>query len=72
MDLNVGSLLVSMFIGSIGLALFLYGKKQARIPQLVAGIVLMAYPYFISNLWLMAGIAAALLALLWTAVKLGY
>jgi len=72
MDLSVGGLMLSMLIGSVGVVLFLYGKKQVRIPHLVAGVALMAYPYFVPNLWLMAGIAAALLALLWAVVRAGH
>jgi len=71
MDLSFGGLMLSMLIGSVGVGLFVYGKKQSRIPQLVAGVVLIAYPYFVPNLWLMAGIAVALLAALWLAVKAG-
>jgi hypothetical protein len=72
MDSTAGALFLSLLIGSIGLALFLYGKKQARIPQLVGGLLLMAYPYFVSNLYLMGGIALGLIGLLWVAVKAGW
>lgn len=64
-------LFLSLVIGSLGLALFIYGKKQARIPQLVVGILMMGYPYFVSNVWLMSGIAAALVAGLWIAIRMG-
>jgi hypothetical protein len=69
---SAGLLFLSFVVGSVGLALFIYGKKQTRIPQLVAGILLMAYPYFIGNLWLMAGIAVGILVLLGVAVRMGY
>jgi hypothetical protein len=72
MDLSVGSLMLSLLIGSVGAGLFLYGKKQTRMPHLAAGLVLVIYPYFVSNLWLMAGIAVALLAALWLVVKAGH
>jgi hypothetical protein len=65
-------LFISLVIGSLGMALFVYGKKQARIPPLVLGILMMVYPYFISNLWLMSGIAVGLLGLLWVAVRMGW
>ena len=64
-------LFLSMAIGSIGLAFFIYGKKQARIPQIVVGILLMGYPYFISNAWIMLAIAVALVAGLWVGVRVG-
>jgi hypothetical protein len=70
MDAN--GLLASLFISSIGLVTFLYGKKQGRIPQLVIGLVLVVYTYFLSSVIWMFAIAAALLALLWVAVRLGW
>ena len=72
MEQSVGGLMLSMLIGSVGVGLFVYGRKQARIPQVVVGLALIAYPYFVPSLWLMAGIAVALLAGLWAAVKAGY
>jgi len=42
-------LLWGVVFGSIGLAYFVYGKKQQRFVPLLCGIALMVYPYFISN-----------------------
>jgi hypothetical protein len=73
-DLKLGdgnALLLSLLIGCIGFVCFVYGKKQQRFPQMVAGVVLSVYPYFVSNLMLMGGIAVAVLALLAAAVRLG-
>ena len=70
--METGPLFLSLFIGAIGSGLFIYGKKQSRMPQLLAGIALVVYPYFVPNLWLMSGIALALLSGLWVAVKAGY
>ena len=70
MDPN--ALLASLFISSVGLVSFLYGKKQGRIPQLVIGLVLIVYTYFLTSIVWMFVIAAALLALLWIVVRLGY
>lgn len=71
MDIDGNALLLSLFIGCLGVACFVYGKRQSRLPQMLAGAVLVVYPYFVSNLILMAAIAAAVLALLWLAVRLG-
>lgn len=71
MALDGNSLLLSMAIGCVGLACFAYGKRQGRFPQMLAGASLMIYPYFVSNLALMAAIAVGLLALTWIAVRLG-
>jgi hypothetical protein len=44
-----------LLFGAIGLAAFIYGKKNARPKVLVIGIVLMAYPYVVSGaFWLYA------------------
>ena len=73
MDLNLdgNSLLLSLLIGCVGFVCFAYGKKQERFPQMIAGVVLCVYPYFVPNLMLMAGIAVAVLVLLGLAVRLG-
>jgi hypothetical protein len=67
-----GSLLLAFSISSVGLGLLLYGRKQGRLPHVVAGIALAAYPYFVTNPWISAAIAAAALALLWGASRLGF
>jgi hypothetical protein len=72
-DLNLdgNSLVLSLVIGCVGFVCFVYGKKQQRFPQMVAGVVLSVFPYFVSNLMLMAGIAVAILVLLGLAIRLG-
>jgi hypothetical protein len=69
--MDAGSLFTSLLIGSIGLGLFLYGRKQNRLPQLVTGIALSAYPYFVGSVAWMIGIAVAVLAGLVFAVRAG-
>lgn len=71
-DLDANAILASIMIGTVGLGVFIYGKRQSRLPHMIAGIGLMAYPYFVSNVLLMAGIAMALLAALWLVVRLGW
>ncbi|HWL86381.1 MAG TPA: hypothetical protein VNO21_11295 [Polyangiaceae bacterium] len=72
MDLNANAILASFLIGSIGLVAFIYGKRQQRLPQMLVGVALMAYPYFVSNLIVMFAIAVALLFALWLAVRFGW
>ena len=46
-------ILWGMLFGSVGLAFFIYGKKQQRVVPLVCGIALMVYPYFVpTTMWL--------------------
>ncbi len=61
------------FVGStIGFSIFLYGKKQARLPQLVAGMLLMVVPFLmLPALW--TGVLSALVvAVLWGGVRAGW
>jgi hypothetical protein len=46
--------------GAIGLAYFVFGKKQQRFVPLFCGIGLMAFPYFVSNTVLLVIIGLAL------------
>ena len=42
-----------MFAGVFGVAYFVYGKKQAKLVPMVAGVLLCIYPYFIDGVvWL--------------------
>ena len=51
-----------LLFGAIGLAAFIYGKN-ARLPKkMILGGVLMLYPYFVSQTWLLWSIGAALTA----------
>jgi hypothetical protein len=46
---NEAALLWGVVFSAVGLAYFVYGKKQQRFVALFCGIGLMAFPYFISN-----------------------
>lgn len=72
MSFDSSSLLASLLVSSIGFVLLSYGKKMSRPPQMLTGLVLLVYPYFITNAWLMLAIGVALCGLLWLAVKNGY
>jgi hypothetical protein len=72
MDFSGGSLFLSLAIGAVGAGFFIYGKKQSRLPQLIGGIVLSLYPYFVPNLWVMGGIAMGVVAAIFVAVRAGY
>lgn len=72
MDFSAGSLFASLVIGTIGFGFFMYGKKQQRLPQLIAGVVLSVYPYFIGSVGWMVGIGVAVIAALMVVVRMGY
>jgi hypothetical protein len=66
------SLFLSLIPSSIGFVLFVYGKKQERWPQLVAGLLLMVYPYFTDSIAALVGVGIAIVASLWLAVRGGW
>jgi hypothetical protein len=68
---DANAFLLSMLISGVGFVAFVYGKKQSRLPQMLAGVILMAFPYFVSNLWLMVGVAVAVLGAMFLAIRLG-
>jgi hypothetical protein len=72
MSLDPTHLVLSLILSGVGFVLFVYGKKQARWPQLVAGIVFMVYPYFIASAAAMAAIGVVLGLGLWWALGQGW
>lgn len=61
--METSSLLWGLLFGSIGLGLFIYGKRQKAVVPLLCGLVLMVFPYFISNTILLVAIGVGLVAL---------
>ena len=61
--MDTSSLLWGLLFGSIGIGFFVYGKRQRAIVPFVCGIALMAFPYFVSNTFLLVAIGVALMAL---------
>jgi len=58
-----GALVLSLVFGCIGVGYYRYGRKQLRFAPLLAGVGLMVFPYFISNLYATLGTGAVLMAL---------
>jgi hypothetical protein len=52
-----------LFFGSIGLGFFIYGRKQRAVVPLLCGLMLMVFPYFVSNVMLLVGIGVLLIAI---------
>jgi hypothetical protein len=73
MSLDPAVLMASLFVGTFGMALLIYGKKQARIPQMAIGVLLLLISYVVpSAIWMMVA-GAILVAALWLAVtRLGW
>jgi hypothetical protein len=59
----VGSLIISLVAGAIGVAYLVYGRRQKRFVPLIAGVLLCTCPYFIDSLlWLCVAVALLLVA----------
>lgn len=71
MDLSASSIVACLLVGGVGTGLFIYGKKQGRLPQLLAGVALMIYPMFISSATLVFVIAAVVIGALWIGIRAG-
>ena len=65
MEFSEGSLFANLIVSAVGFFLFSYGRKTTDIPKVVVGLVMMAYPYFVSSATMLIGIAVALVAGLW-------
>ena len=49
----MNSLLVGILTGAVGMAFFVYGKRQTKFVPILAGLALCIYPYFVDSLlWL--------------------
>ena len=57
---NPAALVASLLFGAIGLGVFMYGKKMVLYKPMVIGFVLMVYPYFVPQTWLIYTIGCAL------------
>jgi hypothetical protein len=61
---SLWTLVIAVFFGFVGFAAFRYGKKNAEPRPLFLGIALMAYGYFVSNVWVSLAIGAVLTLLI--------
>ena len=60
--MSAAQLFLGLLLGSVGLAFFVYGRKQRAIVPLLCGVALMVFPYFVSNTGLLVAVGAALMA----------
>jgi hypothetical protein len=63
---------LSLITGAIGAALFLYGKRESRWPQIVVGLLFMVYPYFTPNISSLIVVGVILAGVLWYLVRRGH
>lgn len=63
--INWGYWIANILFGIIGWYAFLHGKRERSWRPMAIGIVLMIYPYFVSNVFLTFAIGIALTAALY-------
>ena len=66
------TLFISVVTSLVGWGFFSYGRKQARMPQVVGGLLLMVYPYFVSTVNTMMLVGVSILAGMWFALRAGW
>lgn len=59
--MDTGTIIAGFLVSIVGFSVFLYGKKQARLPQLIAGMLLMACPFAARDPLWMSGLAGLIL-----------
>jgi hypothetical protein len=72
LNIDASSLIAGLAVSSVGFVLFSYGKKMSRPPQMVGGLLLMVFPYFIPGVAWMLAVGALICVLIWAAVQRGY
>jgi len=72
MNIDPMWLFLSLIPSGAGFVLFTYGRKQDRRPQLIAGLLLMVYPYVATSVLSLLGVGAAISGGLWFAIRMGY
>ena len=72
MNLDATWLFLSLVPSGVGFVLFVYGKKQGRMPQLIVGLLMMGYPYLTGSVTTLIGVGLLLGLGLWYALRLGW
>ncbi|MBO9668549.1 MAG: hypothetical protein J7501_17255 [Bdellovibrio sp.] len=57
---SVSALIASLIFGIVGLWLFRHGRRESHIPNVIIGVGLMVYPYFVDGAKLTWGVGLAL------------
>ena len=61
--MNSGTMFLVLLLSAVGMAFFVYGRRQKRGMALLSGIVLCVSPYFVSNTLALIAIAIVFIAL---------
>lgn len=72
MDFDPTELFVTFAVSGVGFVFFSYGRKMSRPPQIVGGLMMMVFPYFVSGPVVCGLCGLGLAALIGVAVKCGW
>ena len=61
--LSPANLFAAILFSTIGMAALTYGKKAGVICPMLFGVALLAYPYFVTQTWLLYGVGILLTGL---------
>jgi hypothetical protein len=67
--LNSNVLFASLFWGSVGLGMFIYGKRQSSFVPLIGGLLMMLLSYLVGDWLWMSLLCGGLVALSWILAK---
>jgi len=69
---NTNTLFASLIWGSVGVACFIYGKKQSAWVPMAGGVMIVGVSYFASSALAMSLICALIIAAIYVLLKRGY
>lgn len=61
--MNSTLIFTGLIFGSIGMGYIVYGRKQANMMALLAGVGLCVFPYFTNSVWMSIAIGVGLVLL---------
>jgi hypothetical protein len=64
MSFTAANLFAQILFGAIGLAAFVYGKKQSSFKTMLLAVAIMGFPYVVSETWMLYAIGGVLTLLL--------
>ena len=71
MDLDAGTIVASLLVSAVGFVFFSYGKSMKRMPQMIGGLTLMIYPYFVPDALGILLSGALISGLIWFVTRRG-
>ena len=71
MDFSAGALFAGTAVSAVGCGVLIYGRRQRRAPQFVAGVLLLLCPFVGGGPWAILGVGAAVVVALSLAIRCG-